>query len=242
MYSVWTYAWNFPHWWYALPDAETIKRFQSDPTHIISALGVWFMEIDTILQGHPPYIQFLIEENALIGLVKEDVNSWGHPLTESDRIVDIGILSDSQLAAAFFHGLTNTLMFLGDTEGVCLKSFWDFYCELIPDVFREPAYHERKPVDDSIRRAAAITSGDGNRLAFRIDPNLYGKSPRKNQNDERDSWIYKQCCDLVPYSEIRFQLTKKTKWDQIDHDQGIRQAAIRYAKRKSFPPPPKRTD
>lgn len=63
-------------------------------------------------------------------------------------------------------------------------------------------------------------------------------------NNDRDKWLYEQCCKLVTYSTIRNRLEKKsggkTKWEPIDSDQGVRQAANRYAKSNHLPPIPSR--
>src|SRR5262249_16708895 len=67
-------------------------------------------------------------------------------------------------------------------------------------------------------------------------------SVRDKQTGARDKWIYDRCVKGIPYAKIRAQLKKKTNWDQIESEQGIRQAALRYAERKNLPRPGLRFD
>jgi hypothetical protein len=66
--------------------------------------------------------------------------------------------------------------------------------------------------------------------------------------DARDKWIYEQCWKGVPYKKITAELAKKREskpsqdWRIIKSEQGIRDAAKRYAERKELPAPPRRQD
>lgn len=67
---------------------------------------------------------------------------------------------------------------------------------------------------------------------------------RKSPDSPRNKWIYNECCKGIPYSKIIYKLkTNKPKnWERINSVQGIRAAAIRYAKSRQLPHPPKRLD
>lgn len=73
-----------------------------------------------------------------------------------------------------------------------------------------------------------------------------GKSTRPQLDkkiEARDKWIYQQCIKGTDYENIKINLERKCttkKWEPIDSIQGIRQAAIRYAKRQGLPEPAKR--
>jgi hypothetical protein len=72
-----------------------------------------------------------------------------------------------------------------------------------------------------------------------------GNAEAINARAERDVWIYEAVCDTsLGFGEIRGKLDKlcETKdWpDTIRTDEGIRQAAKRYAKDKGLTPPPSR--
>jgi len=62
-----------------------------------------------------------------------------------------------------------------------------------------------------------------------------GSTTATTANDERDKWLYEQCCKLVKYETIISRLSKKTKWEPIDTPQGIKDAANRYADRHNLP-------
>lgn len=67
-----------------------------------------------------------------------------------------------------------------------------------------------------------------------------GRSP-KSANDNRDQWIYRECCKGTPLSMIVQKLTKKPKsWYRINTPTGIRNAANRYADRHGRPRPQRR--
>jgi hypothetical protein len=61
-------------------------------------------------------------------------------------------------------------------------------------------------------------------------------------NDPRDKWIYAQAIKGVAWGAIRRKLDKKpAAWERIETDNGVKDAATRYAKRHnlSLPPPRK---
>ena len=67
------------------------------------------------------------------------------------------------------------------------------------------------------------------------------KVKRDQRTEARDKWIYKQCCDGVPYDSIARNITVKNKdWYKITSKHGIQAAAKRYAERHSLPLPPPR--
>jgi len=71
-------------------------------------------------------------------------------------------------------------------------------------------------------------------LSFDKKPDVAG------QNEERDKWIYEQCCKLVKYVTIINRLAKKKTWEAICTIQGIKLAANRYAARHDLPSIPPR--
>jgi hypothetical protein len=65
---------------------------------------------------------------------------------------------------------------------------------------------------------------------------------RDAETEERDEWIYQQCCRGVAYKTIGSQLpSQNTHWSEMSK-QGVLQAARRYAKRHSLPEPPPRQE
>ena len=67
--------------------------------------------------------------------------------------------------------------------------------------------------------------------------------PRKGRNEERDHWLYERCMAGDLHRVIREELERLAKsntWYTLDDDQGIQQAAVRYAVRHQLPPPPRR--
>ncbi len=61
--------------------------------------------------------------------------------------------------------------------------------------------------------------------------------------EARDAWIYKQCCDGIPYKTIIDRLKKKPRsWPRISSKQGIRRAAKAYAETHGLPLPPLRQE
>lgn len=60
-----------------------------------------------------------------------------------------------------------------------------------------------------------------------------------SSNDDRDLWIYLQAVEGVAFGEIVRGICKRQDWSHVDED-GARKAALRYAKRKGLPHPPKR--
>jgi hypothetical protein len=66
---------------------------------------------------------------------------------------------------------------------------------------------------------------------------------RDKHSEARDKWIYEECCRGTAYDRIAIILKKKPKgWARIDSKQGVRNAAIRYAKRHKLPDIPKRQE
>ncbi len=61
--------------------------------------------------------------------------------------------------------------------------------------------------------------------------------------EARDHWIYEECCRHVAYDTIALKLQKMPQeWDRIESKQGIRAAAVRYAKRHDLSPIPERQE
>src|SRR5262249_35485275 len=77
----------------------------------------------------------------------------------------------------------------------------------------------------ALLRAACETGASGQATS--------GRPVRKDRKTEaRDKWIYEQCCKGVAYDSISRNLSKKNpKWLRIGTKQGIRDCAMRYAKR-----------
>jgi hypothetical protein len=75
-----------------------------------------------------------------------------------------------------------------------------------------------------------------------------GKQPpqpaiRDRALDERDKWIYEECCNGTAYDSIIRKLKQQADdWPRIESPQGIRMAAIRFAERQQLPPIPRRQD
>jgi hypothetical protein len=60
-------------------------------------------------------------------------------------------------------------------------------------------------------------------------------------NEDRDRWIYEQCCALVKYSSIKRALANNEEgWMPISSTSGLKLAAKRYAVRHNLPLPPSR--
>jgi hypothetical protein len=69
------------------------------------------------------------------------------------------------------------------------------------------------------------------------------KIARDKKLEARDRWLYKQCCNGVPYKDVKSQLKEKCRqkgWAVLDSVQGIRNAANTFAKRHKLPAPPRR--
>lgn len=70
-----------------------------------------------------------------------------------------------------------------------------------------------------------------------------GEPPISRPNDDRDKWIYDQCCKGTPHKVIAAGLRKKAnrrRWRLIKSEQGIRRAAENHATRNGLQLPPKR--
>ena len=60
-------------------------------------------------------------------------------------------------------------------------------------------------------------------------------------NEDRDKWIYEECCKGTAYDTIIELLEKQAQfWERIGSPPGIRASALRYAKRHSLPLPKRR--
>jgi hypothetical protein len=69
------------------------------------------------------------------------------------------------------------------------------------------------------------------------------KTNRARPLEARDKWIYKSCRKRLPYKEIVSTLKKlaeSKRWEVIQSVQGVRGAAIKYAKRHDLPAIPNR--
>jgi hypothetical protein len=72
-----------------------------------------------------------------------------------------------------------------------------------------------------------------------VDYRLYRSSA--TSNEDRDGWLYEQCCQLIRYSRIMEQLAHRWPADEaIQSIQGIKRAANRYARTHHLPPIPSR--
>jgi hypothetical protein len=63
---------------------------------------------------------------------------------------------------------------------------------------------------------------------------------RERSVEARDKWIYEQCCNGTYYMKIKAEVNRRKGWSKIASIQGIRSAALRYARRHNLPPPPPR--
>jgi len=58
---------------------------------------------------------------------------------------------------------------------------------------------------------------------------------RDNKTEARDAWIYRQAVKGVAYSVVRSELKRKTNgWGKLSSDNGVKAAAMRYAKRHNL--------
>ena len=67
--------------------------------------------------------------------------------------------------------------------------------------------------------------------------------PRQGRNEARDRWLYDRCMTGATYRTIREELQELAEandWYPLDKDQGVQQAAARYADRHKLPPLPTR--
>jgi len=62
----------------------------------------------------------------------------------------------------------------------------------------------------------------------------------KGHNDDRDRWVYEECCKGTAHLVIISNLKNKTGWVRISSVQGIRACARRYAQKFDLPEPPSR--
>ena len=64
---------------------------------------------------------------------------------------------------------------------------------------------------------------------------------RDKSSEDRDRWIYEKCLEGMPHGNIVLKLkANKEGWQHISTPQGIRDRAIKYAKRHGLPEPPPR--
>jgi hypothetical protein len=69
------------------------------------------------------------------------------------------------------------------------------------------------------------------------------KTVREAKMDARDKWIYERCCAGCPHKEIVAklgELGRQESWFLIRSVQGVRAAALSYARRNGLPRPPER--
>lgn len=101
---------------------------------------------------------------------------------------------------------------------------------------------------ENVRKLRGMV-GDGaliiSKAVERLEALLRPKKPRKKverskETEARDKWIYELCVQGVPLWTIKTKLDGRTTWDPIESEQGIDQAARRYAKRHKLPAPPPR--
>jgi len=101
-----------------------------------------------------------------------------------------------------------------------------------------------EPLEETeLQRAYVRASAAVQRLWCAVE-NLSNQPP-KSDNDERDKWIYGQCCEGIAYAKIGHDLSSLARnngWCAIDSPQALSSAAKRYANRHNLPLPPKRRD
>lgn len=102
----------------------------------------------------------------------------------------------------------------------------------------------RCEAQQAIERWKANAPSDRAEVSVEAPRGQLQRERKLNRSTEaRNRWIYEQCHKGVPYTTISIQLKTKPKtWDRIESQQGIVQAAQRYAKRHKLPPPPRRLE
>lgn len=73
---------------------------------------------------------------------------------------------------------------------------------------------------------------------FRTKCEQQSSTSPKNENDERDQYIYDSRVKQVPYKRIIAEIKRNNSWDYIDSHQGVKRAADRFAERQGLPKPP----
>lgn len=63
---------------------------------------------------------------------------------------------------------------------------------------------------------------------------------RDKATEERDRFIYEQCCAGMPYGQIAAEVNKNSDWAPLETKNGAKDAAKRYAQRHQLPAPPRR--
>jgi hypothetical protein len=82
-------------------------------------------------------------------------------------------------------------------------------------------------IEDELRTGAAGAAEGGGGEA----------RPRRSPNEERDRFCYEQKCAGMSWKGIRQAVNGRPDWEPIDTDQGLSQAAKRYAERHNKPWP-----
>ena len=104
-----------------------------------------------------------------------------------------------------------------------------------------PGFHFATPSADI--RSCTVSAIDA---ILRLAPaeSAKRKTPapvRDKSSEDRDRWIYEKCLEGMPHGNIVLKLkANKEGWQHISTPQGIRDRAIKYAKRHGLPEPPPR--
>jgi hypothetical protein len=122
-------------------------------------------------------------------------------------------------------------------NGICHEVGQD----LFPDVPKEYADGWLR-IEAGMRQLANRLEHD-DQSACVVDGQQTDTQVTRLANQERDAWLYKLCCEGVPYMTIGIRLkkrSKKTNWEVISKPSSIRAAAIRHANRHGLTRIPRR--
>ena len=74
-------------------------------------------------------------------------------------------------------------------------------------------------------------------LAESVATSGNGKAKKRNPNDPRDAYIYREMKAGTTHAAIRTHVNNHEGWEPLHTEQGISQAAKRYAERHNKPWP-----
>jgi hypothetical protein len=95
----------------------------------------------------------------------------------------------------------------------------------------------------SLRMAISIENDKALEVQAKNGKAVKAKPLRDKALEDRDRWIYAECCRGTAYDTIASKLTKKPQdWPRIESKQGIQNAAKKYAERNGLPPIPRRQE
>jgi hypothetical protein len=117
----------------------------------------------------------------------------------------------------------------GDTVAIVEKLLVD-RCSL-----KEYEPHYKAAVQILLGKASALDSA-----THATPPQIHSPNTMRRPNEARDKWIYDQYVHGTHLAKIRGHLKRRGNWDPLESVQGIRQAALRYAKRHNLTLPPSR--